>query len=232
MLDRFLLLCQRLNKLHDGLQTGLWLAVIVSGLYHGLTPGMGWPLAVAAGLSEKRGGAVFAALVPLAAGHFAAMAAVLLPFALLVLISDHSGGIRIGAGVLVAGFGLYRLLHHRHPRVLARIKPTQLALWSFLVAIAHGAGFLLVPIYLGLGTSAGHAVHGDMYQMTENSFFSVLIVSIVHTLAMIVAGGGMAWLVYKYLGLQFLTKSWFNLEIVWALSLVAAGAAGLWTALP
>jgi hypothetical protein len=218
--------------LNDGLQTWLWLAVIVSGLYHGLNPGMGWPLAVAAGLSEKHGGAVFAALVPLAAGHFVAMAVVLLPFALLALVSDHSGGIRIGAGVLVAGFGFYHLLNHRHPRVLARIKPTQLALWSFLVAIAHGAGFLLVPIYLGLGTAAGHAVHGGMHQMAENNFLSALIVSIVHTLAMIVAGGGIAWLVYKYLGLQFLTKSWFNLEVIWALSLIAAGAAGMWTALP
>ena len=193
---------------------------------------MGWPLAVAAGLSEKRGRAVFAALLPLAAGHFAAMAVVLLPFALLTVVSDHSGGIRIGAGLLVAGFGLYRLFDRRHPRLLARIKPTQLALWSFLVAIAHGAGFLLVPIYLGLDAAAGHAVHGGMHQMAENSFLSALIVSIVHTLAMIAAGGGIAWLVYKYLGLQFLTKSWFNLELVWALSLIAAGAAGLWTALP
>ena len=152
----------------DGWQTGLWLAVIVSGLYHGLSPGMGWPLAVAAGLSEKRGSAVFAALVPLAAGHFAAMAVVLLPFALLAVLSDHSGAIRVGAGVLVVGFGLYRLIDRRHPRALARIRPTQLALWSFAVAIAHGAGFLLIPIYLGLDTTAAHAMH---HQPAGNSFF-------------------------------------------------------------
>jgi len=216
---------------HDGWQTGLWLAVIASGLYHGLSPGMGWPLAVAAGLSEKRGAAVFAALLPLAAGHFAAMAVVLLPFALLTMLSEHSGGIRIGAGLLVAGFGLYRLFNRRHPRGLARIKPTQLALWSFLVAIAHGAGLLLVPIYLGLGAAASHAAHGGMQQPAENSFVSALMVSAVHTIAMIAAGGGIAWLVYKYLGLQFLKKSWFNLDTVWALSLIAAGAAGLWAAL-
>ena len=100
--------------MNDGWQTGLWLAVVVSGLYHGLSPGMGWPLAVAAGLAEKRGGAVFAALVPLAAGHFAAMAVVLLPFALLTVVSDHSSGIRIGAGLLVAGFGLYRQIGRAH----------------------------------------------------------------------------------------------------------------------
>ncbi len=213
----------------DGWQTGLWLAVIVSGLYHGLSPGMGWPLAVAAGLSEKRGSAVFAALVPLAAGHFAAMAVVLLPFALLAVLSDHSGAIRVGAGVLVVGFGLYRLIDRRHPRALARIRPTQLALWSFAVAIAHGAGFLLIPIYLGLDTTAAHAMH---HQPAGNSFFAALIVSAIHTLAMIAAGGGIAWLVYRYLGVQFLTKSWFNLEAVWALSLIAAGATGVWMALP
>lgn len=212
----------------DGWQTGLWLAVIVSGLYHGLSPGMGWPLAVAAGLSEKRGSAVFAALVPLAAGHFAAMAVVLLPFALLAVLSDHSGAIRVGAGLLVVGFGLYRLIDRRHPRALARIRPTQLALWSFAVAIAHGAGFLLIPIYLGLDTTAAHAMH---HQPADNSFFSALIVSAIHTLAMIAAGGGIAWLVYRYLGVQFLTKSWFNLEAVWALSLIAAGATGVWMAL-
>ncbi len=216
-------------RVSEGWQTGLWLAVIVSGLYHGLSPGMGWPLAVAAGLWEKRGAAVFAALLPLAAGHFAAMAVVLLPFALLTMLSGHSTGIRIGAGFLVAGFGFYRLFDRRHPRGLARIKPTQLALWSFLVAIAHGAGFLLVPIYLGLGAATDHAAHGGM--PTDNSLVSALIVSAVHTLAMIAAGGGIAWLVYKYLGLQFLKKSWFNLETVWALSLIVAGAAGLWTAL-
>jgi hypothetical protein len=216
---------------NDGWQTGLWLAVIVSGLYHGLSPGMGWPLAVAAGLSEKRGAAVFAALLPLAAGHFAAMAVVLLPFALLTVLSEHGSGIRIGAGLLVAGFGLYRLFDRRHPRMLARIKPSQLALWSFLVAIAHGAGLLLVPIYLGLDTVSGHASHSGMYQPADNSFVSALVVSAVHTVAMIGAGGGVAWLVYKYLGLQFLKKGWFNLETVWALSLIAAGAAGLWAAL-
>ncbi|MGQ0484449.1 MAG: hypothetical protein ACT4SY_03735 [Hyphomicrobiales bacterium] len=215
----------------DGWQAGLWLAVIASGLYHGLSPGMGWPLAVAAGLSEKRGAGVFAALLPLAAGHFAAMAAVLLPFALLAMLTQHGSGIRIGAGLLVAGFGLYRLFDRRHPRALARIKPTQLALWSFLVAIAHGAGFLLVPVYLGLGAAAGETAHGGMHPPADNSLVSALVVSAVHTFAMIAAGGAIAWLVYKYLGLQFLKKSWFNLETVWAFSLIAAGAAGLGTAL-
>jgi hypothetical protein len=53
----------------------------------------------------------------------------------------------------------------------------------------------------------------------------------VHTAAMMVAGLAMAWIVYRYLGLQFLRKAWFNLDRVWAASLVVAGAAGVWLAL-
>jgi hypothetical protein len=45
-------------------------------------------------------------------------------------------------------------VNRRHPRALARIRPTQLGLWSFAVTIAHGAGLMLVPIYLGLCRAA------------------------------------------------------------------------------
>ena len=212
-------------------QMALWLAVIASGLYHGLSPGMGWPLAVSAGLWEKREGALFAALLPLAAGHFAAMAIVLLPFAMLTFFVERSTEIRLGAGLFVMGFGLWRLFDRRHPRVLARIRPTQLALWSFLVAIAHGAGLLLVPVYLGMAAHGEHATHAGMAPAMAGSFAMAVSVSAVHTLAMIAGGGTIAWVVYRYLGLQFLRKSWFNLEAVWAASLIAAGAAGVWTAL-
>ena len=212
-------------------QMALWLAVIASGLYHGLSPGMGWPLAVSAGLWEKREGALFAALLPLAAGHFAAMAAVLLPFAMLTFFVERSTEIRLGAGLFVMGFGLWRFFDRRHPRALARIRPTQLALWSFLVAIAHGAGLLLVPVYLGMAAHGEHATHAGMAPAMAGSFAMAVSVSAVHTLAMIAGGGTIAWVVYRYLGLQFLRKSWFNLEAVWAASLIAAGAAGVWTAL-
>ena len=52
----------------------LWLTVAAFGVYHGLNPAMGWPLAVANGLSQRAGRAVFATLLPLGAGHLAAMA--------------------------------------------------------------------------------------------------------------------------------------------------------------
>jgi hypothetical protein len=206
----------------------LWAAIVASGLYHGINPGMGWPLAVAAGLMDKSARALVAALVPLSAGHLLAMLVMLLPFALLLALAEWQQQIQIGASLLLIAYGMLRLAYPRHPRVLARIKPAQLALWSFVVAIAHGAGLMLVPIYLGLCASAGlDSGHQAAATLVGSNFAMALIVSVVHTVAMISAGGGAAWLVYRYLGLQYLSRSWFNLDAVWALSLILVGAIAL-----
>jgi hypothetical protein len=206
----------------------LWAAIVASGLYHGINPGMGWPLAVAAGLMDKSARALLAALVPLSAGHLLAMLAMLLPFALLLALAEWQRQIQIGASLLLIAYGMLRLAYPRHPRVLARIKPAQLALWSFVVAIAHGAGLMLVPIYLGLCASAGlDSGHQAAATLIGANFAMALIVSVVHTVAMISAGGGAAWLVYRYLGLQYLSRSWFNLDAVWALSLILVGTIAL-----
>jgi hypothetical protein len=184
---------------------GLWLAVVASGLYHGINPGMGWPLAVSAGLMERS------------------------PRALLVTLVAWQQPIRIGASLLVIGFGAYRLVNRRHPRALARIRPTQLGLWSFAVAMAHGAGLMLVPIYLGLCRTAGAdqatgaLIGGDLGMG--------VLVAIVHSLAMVAAGGAFAWLVYRYLGLKAVAGSWFNLDAIWAGSLILVGGLSLALAL-
>jgi hypothetical protein len=103
-----------------------------------------------------------------------------------------------------------------------------LALWSFVVAIAHGAGLMLVPIYLGLCESAGlDRGHQAAATLIGANLGIAVIVSVVHSLAMISAGGGAAWLVYRYLGLQYLSRTWFNLDAVWALSLILVGAIAL-----
>jgi hypothetical protein len=206
----------------------LWLAVVASGLYHGVNPGMGWPLAVSAGLMERSSRALVAALWPLSVGHVLAMFVVILPFSLLLALIEWQRQIQIGASVLVIGFGIFRFVNRRHPRVLARIRPTQLGLWSFVVAIAHGAGLMLVPIYLGLcqaaGLSRGHEATGIL--INANLGMAVLV-SVVHTVAMIAAGGFLAWLVYRYLGLKFVSRSWFNLDASWAFSLILVGALSL-----
>jgi hypothetical protein len=208
--------------------TGLWLAVIASGIYHGMNPAMGWPLAVSAGLMEKSPRALVAALGPLAVGHLLAMLAVILPFSLLISLVYWQQQIQIGASLLVIGFGIFRLINRRHPRALARIRPTQLGLWSFAVAIAHGAGLMLVPIYLGLcridGVDRGHQAAGDLIRADLSM---AVLVSVVHSGAMIAAGGLSAWLVFRYLGLRFVARSWFNLDAAWAVSLILVGVLSL-----
>lgn len=212
----------------DWTATGLWLAVVASGLYHGVNPGMGWPLALSAGLMEKSSRALVAALWPLTAGHFLAMLFVLLPFSLLVALVEWRLQIQIFASILVIGFGVFRFVNRRHPRALARIPPAQLGLWSFAVAIAHGAGLMLLPIYLGLcranGLDQGHERFGALINADLGM---AVLVSVVHTAAMIAAGGGLAWLAYLTLGLKFVSRSWFNLDATWAVSLVLVGSLSL-----
>ncbi|MGZ5772971.1 hypothetical protein [Ramlibacter sp.] len=216
--------------------TALWLTVAALGAYHGLNPAMGWPLAVANGLTERRAGAVFATLLPLGGGHLGAMSVALLPFAWLAGYLSWRHAIQGTAGAAVVLFGVYKLVQPRHPRALARIRPTQLAWWSFLAATAHGAGLMLVPVMLGLCAQqsaqgpVGAAHWGVMDLLGRSSMVTALWVAALHTLAMMLAGLAVAWAVYRYLGLRFLRRAWFNLDRVWAGSLVAAGAAGMATA--
>ncbi|UWQ52537.1 hypothetical protein [Leisingera caerulea] len=208
----------------------LWGAVAASGVYHGVNPGMGWPLAVSAALMDRSQGSLWRALAALAAGHLLAMAAILFPFSALMVLAEWQREIQIGAACLVTALGLYLLWNRRHPRFLARVPPSRLALWSFLAAMAHGAGLMLVPIYLGIcrtvETDAGHAAAGTL--ITGNAGIAALV-ALLHTAAMTAAGGVLAYGIYRWVGLKFLSKGWFNLDLVWALSLVLVGSISLLT---
>jgi hypothetical protein len=155
------------------------------------------------------------------------MLVILLPFALMTALLDWQREIRIGASVAVVAFGVLRLVNRRHPRALNRIRPTQLALWSFAIATAHGAGLMLLPIYLGLCSGEEPAVHQASSILMAQNLATALLVSLAHTLAMVAAGGVIALLVHDWLGLQFVSRSWFNLDFVWAMSLILVGAIGL-----
>jgi len=204
----------------------LWLAVVASGVFHGVNPGMGWPLAVSAGLMERSPRALFLALGPLSAGHFLAILLMLLPFALLLALAEWQHQIQATASLIVIGFGIFLFFRRRHPRALARIPPTQLGLWSFAIAIAHGAGLMLVPIYLGLCSTSASGHKAAAALVTAN-LGTAMLVAIIHVAVMTGAGGCMAWLVYRYLGLKFVSRSWFNLDVSWAVSLVLIGAVAL-----
>ncbi|MEM7320220.1 MAG: hypothetical protein AAF408_14515, partial [Pseudomonadota bacterium] len=201
-----------------------------SGIYHGANPGMGWPLAVSSALMERSYGSLYKALLALAGGHLLAMTAVLFPFTVLYVLVDWQREIQIGAACIVIALGVYLLINRRHPRFLSRVPPSRLVLWSFLAAMAHGAGLMLVPIYLGIcGTLETDAGHAAAYGLMRDNAVTALAVAVIHTLAMTVTGGVLAAGVYHWLGLRFLSKGWFNLDLVWALSLIVVGGVALLT---
>src|SRR5262245_54788520 len=125
-----------------------WIALLALGAFHGINPAMGWLFAVALGLQERSGGAVGRALVPIAVGHATAIGMTVLllgigraslPLAILQWLT---------AGALI-GFGILKLARPRHPRwVGMRVGFRDLLLWSFLKATAHGAGLMLLPVFL------------------------------------------------------------------------------------
>ena len=200
----------------------LWWAVIFSGLYHGINPGMGWPLAVSAALMERKHSALPKALAMLATGHFLAMIGILLPFSLMMFLVQWEVQIRVVAGLLVIAMGVYLLINQKHPKILARVHPARLALWSFLAAMAHGAGLMLVPIFLGIcAIGANDTGHAAAQILMSSNVTTAFLVAAVHTLSMTLAGGTIAVVIYLWLGLRFLSKTWFNLDVVWA-SVVAA----------
>ncbi|MBA3478227.1 MAG: hypothetical protein H0T52_07505 [Lautropia sp.] len=217
----------------------LWLGVVAVGAYHGLNPAMGWPLAVANGLTEKRGVAVGATFLPLGAGHLLAMALVLVPFSMLSGLLIWGSEIRIGAGALVVLFGVSRFFLRRHPRWLMRVRPSQLMLWSLLMATAHGAALMLLPILMGLCETPGDAAgrvpgaldHEGVMALMRSSVGTAIGVSLLHSAAMIVSGLAAAWVVYRYVGLRALRSAWLDLEVLWALSLIASGGAAVLLAL-
>jgi len=189
---------------------------------------MGWPLAVSNALLQRKASALLSALCWLAAGHLLAIVLMMLPFALLGMLLAWQREIQAGASVLVIGFGVLLLLWRRHPRVLARIAPSRLALWSFAIALAHGAGLMLVPIYLGLCRADQlDRAHQAAQALMQSRLGMALAVSGVHAATMMLAGGVIAWLVYRYLGLRFVSRSWFNLDTVWACSFIVVGALAL-----
>ncbi|MEN8891610.1 hypothetical protein [Planktotalea arctica] len=211
--------------------TALWGAVIFSGFYHGINPGMGWPLAVSSALMERNHRALPKALLMLAFGHFLAMIAILLPFSLMIFLVEWELQIRLAASALVIAMGIYLLINRRHPKFLARVHPARLALWSFLAAMAHGAGLMLVPIYLGICAIAPDDTgHLAAQALMSSNVMTAFAVAAAHTLAMTLAGGIIAVVIYFWLGLKFLSRTWFNLDLVWALSLIIVGLFGAYSA--
>ncbi|ADV65994.1 hypothetical protein [Deinococcus maricopensis] len=209
-----------------------WSALALLGALHGLNPAMGWLFAVALGLQDRSRAAVLRALGPIALGHAASIALVVAVVLAAGSVLDERLLRWLGAGALLA-FGAYKLARpNTHPRwVGMRVGFRDLTLWSFLMSTAHGAGLMLVPLALrfSAGAPPTHALHGahTAHVHGSPSTLAGLAAVGVHSLSMLACMTAVALIVYQVVGLAVLRRAWVNLDQVWALTLIAAGAVAL-----
>ena len=208
-----------------------WLALLGLGAFHGINPGMGWLFAVALGLQEQRRSAVWNALPPIAVGHALSVGLIVVLVALMRASISYEA-LRWLAALALVSFGIYRLARARHPRwVGMRVGFRDLTLWSFLMASAHGAGLMLVPVFLGsrhfvgidnAHTTHAHSSHGAHLNLLDNFWLAALAVT-VHTLGHLLVAGVVALIVYEKLGVRILQRAWFNFDLAWAVALIVSG---------
>jgi hypothetical protein len=199
--------------------TALWLMLLL-GAYHGINPGMGWLFAVALGMQEEKASAVAKALVPIAIGHALAIGIVVVAAAFLGMALPREA-IRYPVAAILFGLGIYSLLRHRHPRwVRMQVGLRDLTVWSFLIASAHGAGLMVLPVLLGGSTVQAADQVARHHHAAAVSPLAALLATAVHTTGYLAVTGLVAWIVYSKLGLAILRKAWFNLNLIWAAALV------------
>lgn len=201
-----------------------WIALVGLGAFHGLNPAMGWLFAVALGLQSQSRAALLWALIPIAAGHALAIVVVVIAVGVVRALVDLRT-LQIGAAVLLVVFGLNRLLTRHRARVGMQVGSGDLLIWSFLMATAHGAGLMLIPVLLEMPVGTAHHEHGHMTDATGigGSAMTGVAAVVVHTAAMLVTAGVVALAVYQWAGLAFLRRGWINLDLLWVIALVGAG---------
>jgi hypothetical protein len=198
-----------------------WFTLAGLGAFHGLNPGMGWLFAVALGMQEGNRSAVWRALIPLTLGHVLAIAAAI-GVAILAGTALSPAMLRWPVALLLTGLGVLQLFRHLHPRWAAmRVGMRGLTLWSFLMASAHGAGLMVLPVFLSMTAVAGapscHA-RGASTQALAGA-----IATLVHSLGYLAVTALAAWVVVDRLGLGLLRKAWINLDVIWAAALILTG---------
>jgi len=219
-----------------------WLSLAALGAFHGLNPAMGWLFAVSLGLQERRLRAVVAALGPIALGHALAIALAGLAVGALGLVVPQRALLALGGAALLAFAAAKVITRFRHPRwVGMRVSSRQLVLWSFLMASAHGAGLMLVPVLAGVrgdgvSSAVAHAEHlghaGHPAPAGHEALFPTLAAVGLHSAAMLAVAGVLAVVVYQKLGVEVLRRAWVNLDFIWVGTLIVVGSialgAGLW----
>lgn len=205
-----------------------WLTIAGLGAFHGLNPAMGWLFAVALGLHRKNRGIIFQALPSIAIGHAFSVAIIATAVVMTgLMVSERA--VLAGSGFLLIGWAIYHQVYgHRHRvRIGMTTGLAGLATWSFLMATAHGAGLMLLPVLIPLCLSS--SVAKDI--SPEASFTTLLTAVGVHTAAMLVVTGVIAILIYEWVGVAILRSAWVNLDVVWVVALGATGAILLFSSL-
>jgi hypothetical protein len=197
-----------------------WLALAGLGAFHGLNPAMGWLFAVALGLHRDSRSALYRALPPIAFGHALSIAVISGAVVMTgVLISGRA--VLGGTGLLLIGWAIYhRVYGHRHRvRVGMQTGLAGLALWSFLMATAHGAGLMLVPALIPLCLSASPAGN-----IAANGSLGITLAAVgIHTGAMLAVTGLIAIVIYEWVGVGILRRAWVNVDTLWTGALVVTG---------
>jgi hypothetical protein len=210
-----------------------WLSLLALGAGHGINPAMGWLFAVALGLQRESRRAVWASLGPLAAGHALAIAAAIAGAGVMGLVLPLDL-LRWMTAILLIGLGIYRLARTLHPRFGGMlVNGRELATWSFLMASAHGAGLMVLPLVLGQSPvishhspDSGHAMHHMSALPAIGSVeWAGIWATLVHTAGYLLVTAILAVIVYEKVGVRFLRKAWVNIDLIWALALVVTGAA-------
>jgi hypothetical protein len=210
-----------------------WVALAVLGAYHGLNPAMGWLFALALGLQEKRRSAVIGALFPIALGHAAAITLAILALRFV----QHFLPMNIlkwGVALILFALGIYRLLCASHPRGAGmRVGGKDLFVWSFLMASAHGAGLMLLPVLMAQprpgmthNMVAGMPPMPSPLSATSLTESTIGLAVLIHTASMLAVAGILAitfFETYEQVGLRLLRHTWLNFDLLWAIALLAAG---------
>jgi len=204
-----------------------WAMLLALGAFHGINPGMGWLFAVALGMQERRRGAVLRALVPLGAGHALAVAGAV-GAALAIGAVIPVDRLRWPMAAALVSLGVMRCFRHRHPRGAGmRVGMRGLTVWSFLMATAHGAGLMVVPVLVGMSVSSGGGHLHHMAGAAGMTAGAALVATGVHAMSYLAVTAFVAVLVFEKLGVGFLRRAWFNVDLLWAGALVVTGAVTL-----
>jgi hypothetical protein len=196
--------------------------ILLLGAFHGVNPGMGWLFAVALGMQERRIGAVWRALIPLTLGHALAIAAVVL-IAVAAGVAVPAASLKLPVAVTLGALGAYRLIRHSHfTGGGMSVGMGGLTAWSFLMATCHGAGLMVLPVFLGMAAPAQGVSCHAAGAVSANAATAVTA-TLAHGAGYLIVTAAVAWVVFTKVGVGMLRRAWFNLDLVWAIALIATG---------